>query len=124
MVPLLYYYEKFASFASSNAKMFLFEKLFMPNLYFHKSLTVFTGWPIMISCVCYSDCLDGIVVNIYVQTYQALARNLIIKFMVKLKKSTNVIIKGLVCPSVSDVIYRSNIWTHWYRLLYVHFDKS
>ncbi len=86
-------------------------------------------WPTMISCVCYSDCLDGIsaneiFVNINVPTCQALVRNLIFKFMVRLEKSTNVIIRGLACPSVSDVIYRSKLWTHWYRLLYVHFDNG
>ncbi len=48
----------------------------------------------------------------------------IFKFMVRLEKSTNLIIRGLVCPSVSDVIYRSNIWNHWYRLLYVHYGNG
>ncbi len=45
-----------------------------------------------------------IFVNVNVQTCQALVRNLIFKFIVRLKKSTNWIIRGLVCPSVSDVI--------------------
>ncbi len=58
-----------------------------------------------------------IFVNVKVPTCQALVRNLIFKFMVRLEKSTNLIIRVLVCPSVSDVIYRSKIWTHWYRLL-------
>ncbi len=65
-----------------------------------------------------------IFVNTNVPTCQALVRNLIFKFLSRLEKSTNVIIRGLVCPSVSDVIYRSKIWTHWYRLLYVHFDNG
>ncbi len=65
-----------------------------------------------------------IFVNINVQTGQALVRNLIFKFMIRLEKSTYVITRGLVCPSVSDVIYRSKIWTHWYRLLYVHYDNG
>ncbi len=52
------------------------------------------------------------ILNINVQTCQALVRNVIFKFMARLEKSTNVIIRWLVCPSVSDVIYRSKIWTH------------
>ncbi len=65
-----------------------------------------------------------IFVNVNVPTCQALVRNLIFKFMVRLEKSTNLIIRGLVCPSVTDVIYRSKIWTHWYRLLYVLYDNG
>ncbi len=65
-----------------------------------------------------------IFVNINVPTCQAIVRNLIFKFMVRFEKSTNLIISGLVCPSVSDVIYRFKIWTHWYRLLYVHYDNG
>ncbi len=65
-----------------------------------------------------------IFVNINVPTCQALVRNLIFKFMGRLEKSTNVIIRGLVCLSVNDVICKSKIWTHWYRLLYVHFDNG
>ncbi len=45
-----------------------------------------------------------IFVNINVPTCQALVRNLIFKFIVRLAKSTNLIIRGLVCPSVSDVV--------------------
>ncbi len=68
--------------------------------------------------------VSEIFVNINVPACQALVRNLFFKFMVRLEKSTTVIIRGLVCPSVSDVIYRSKIWTHWYRLLYVHYDNG
>ncbi len=67
---------------------------------------------------------SDIFVNINVPTCQALVRNLIFKFIVILDKSTNLIITELICPPVSDVIYRSKIWTHWYRLLYVHFDNG
>ncbi len=65
-----------------------------------------------------------IFVNINVPTCQALVTNVIFKFMVRLEKSTNLIIRGLVAPIVSDVICRSKIWTHWYRLLYVHYDNG
>ncbi len=65
-----------------------------------------------------------IFVNINVPTCKALVRNLIFKFMVRIEKSTNLTNRGLVCLSVSDVIYRSKIWTHWYRLLYVHCDNG
>ncbi len=71
-----------------------------------------------------SHSASEIFVNINVPTCQDLVRNLIFKFMNDLEINTNVIIRGLVCPSVSDVISKSKIWTHWYRLLYVHYDKG
>ncbi len=63
-------------------------------------------------------------VNHNVPSLGAVLRNLIFKFMCRLDKSANSIIKSLVNPLVSDVRYTSKIWNHWHKALYVHFDNG
>ena len=51
------------------------------------------------------------------QCCQSTIRNLIFKFMCRLNKSDNALIKTLMA---SSVVYTSRINSHWRRLLYVH----
>jgi len=59
--------------------------------------------------------------NVHVPTCHAVIRNLTYKFMCRLEKSQNDIIKGLVDTLVSDTKYNSPLWKHWHKQLYVHF---
>ncbi len=59
--------------------------------------------------------------NLNVPACQPVVRNVIFKFMCNLKKSENAVMKGLVCPLVSDAVYTFKLWMYWYRLLYVNY---
>ena len=58
-----------------------------------------------------------ICVSLNVKFCPALIRNLMFKFMSRLLTSTNTIIKAL-CESIC--FYRSTMWKHWRKNLYVH----
>ena len=51
------------------------------------------------------------------QCCQSTIRNLVFKFVCRLDKSDNALIKALLA---SSVVYSSRIHSHWRRLLYVH----
>ena len=51
------------------------------------------------------------------QCYQSTIRNLVFKFVCRLNKSDNALIKAVLA---SSVVYSSRIHSHWRRLLYVH----
>jgi len=53
-----------------------------------------------------------------VNTFQALLRNLMYKFIGRLDRSQNGIIKLLTNPSISVVRYQSPLWKHWYNCLF------
>ena len=59
-------------------------------------------------------------------TCLAVIRNLIFKFIVtvRLQKSENRIIQGLISIENSDTTPTSAIWRHWYKTLYVQFDNG
>ena len=62
--------------------------------------------------------------NVNVPGFQAVIRNLMFKFITRLDKSENLIIRNLVKIGVSDLRFTSAIWKHWYKSLYVHFDNG
>ena len=51
------------------------------------------------------------------QCCQSTIRNLVFKFVCRLNKSDNALIKAILA---SSVVYSSRIRSHWRRLLYVH----
>ncbi len=59
--------------------------------------------------------------NIQVPTCLAVIQNTTLKFISRLKKSRNAIIKGLIDPLVSDTRFTPVIWRHWFKQLYIHF---
>ena len=50
-------------------------------------------------------------------TCREVIRNLIYKFMLRLKKSDNLLLKS-ICGS--DIYFKSSIWKHWRNIIYVH----
>ena len=52
-----------------------------------------------------------------VKTCQGVIRNLIFRFMVRLKESSNTIMRA-ICSS--SIYYQSTIWKHWRSLLYTN----
>ncbi|CAL4193970.1 unnamed protein product, partial [Meganyctiphanes norvegica] len=59
-----------------------------------------------------------ICVNLNVKTCQAVIRNLVYRFMNRLRNSNNGIINSICCTS--SCYYNSPMWKHWRSLLYVH----
>jgi hypothetical protein len=62
--------------------------------------------------------------NVNVPAFQAVIRNLMFKFITRLNKLENAIIKCLIDVENSDLRYTSAIWKHWHKSLYVHFDNG
>ena len=58
-------------------------------------------------------------VNSGVPTLNALLRNLIDSFMMRLMDSKNEIIMTLTMPKLSSIRYTSSLWKHWRECLYV-----
>ncbi len=62
--------------------------------------------------------------NIGVPAFQAVIRNLVLKFITQLDKLNNVIIQGCVKIGESDLRFTSAIWRHCYKLMYSNFDNG
>ena len=58
-------------------------------------------------------------VNSGVPTLNALLRNLMDSFMMRLMDSKNEIIMTLTMPKLSSIRYTSSLWKHWRECLYV-----
>ena len=58
-------------------------------------------------------------VNSGVPTLNALLRNLMYSFMMRLMDSKNEIIMTLTMPKISSIRYTSSLWKHWRECLYV-----
>ncbi len=63
-------------------------------------------------------------VNVNVPGFCAVIRKFMFKFITRLDKSENVIIRCLVKIGVSDLRFISALWKQWYKSLYVHFDNG
>ena len=61
-----------------------------------------------------------IIVIFNVKTCPGVIRNLIFRFMVRLKESSNSIIRDIYS---SSIFYQSTIWKHWRSLLYTNVQK-
>ncbi len=54
---------------------------------------------------------------------QAVCRNLMFTFIMRLDRFENSIISYLVCLAKSDIRYSSQNWVHWCKLLYVSHEN-
>ena len=66
-----------------------------------------------------SQVLFILFVNSGVPTLNALLRNLMYSFMMRLMDSKNEIIMTLTMPKLSSIRYTSSLWKHWRECLYV-----
>ena len=59
--------------------------------------------------------------NMQVPTCQAVLRNLMYRFIGRLDSSINLILSALFSPVKSACRYRSTLWKHWRKQLFVYF---
>ena len=77
---------------------------------YHNTLKMFVG-------VSKREHTSPLCANLNIRTCPAVIRNLVFRFMVRLRNSSNSLIKA-ICGS--SIYYKSSIWKHWRSLLYTN----